>query len=190
MPRIDAKDSRKSSVQVALLRGINVGGKHKLPMKRLVTMFEDAGCTNVRSFIQSGNVLYEAGSALARRIPVTIGEAIAEEFGFEVPVITRSADELRRAIRANPFLEKGGDESALHVAFLADRPAKAKVSGLDPDRSPPDDFAVRGREVYLRCPNGVGRTKLTNAYFESKLGTRSTMRNWRTALKVRELAVP
>ncbi len=190
MPRIDAKDSRKSSVQVALLRGINVGGKHKLPMKSLVTMFEEAGCTNVRSYIQSGNVVYEAGSALARRIPVTIGAAIAEEFGFEVPVITRSAGEIRRAVRANPFLERGGDENALQVAFLADRPSKAKVSGLDPDRSPPDEFAVRGREVYLWCPNGLARTKLTNAYLGSKLGTTSTIRNWRTTLKLRELAVP
>ena len=188
MSPFDARDSTKSSVHVALLRGINVGGKNKLPMKSLVALFEDAGCANVRSYIQSGNVLFEAGSALARRIPVAIGEAIAEEFGFDIPIVTRSADELRRAIRANPFLEKGGDESALHVAFLSARPAQAKVATLDPDRSPPDEFAVRGREVYLRCPNGMARTKLTNAYLDSKLGTTSTVRNWRTTLKLLELA--
>jgi uncharacterized protein (DUF1697 family) len=91
-------------------------------------------------------------------------------------------------VRGNPFLEAGADIGTLHVAILADAPAAAKVKALDPDRSPPDAFAVRGREIYLQCPNGYGRTKLTNAYFDSKLATTSTVRNWRTVLKLVELA--
>jgi uncharacterized protein (DUF1697 family) len=81
-----------------------------------------------------------------------------------------------------------GAENHLHVLFLADQPGAAAVASLDPDRSPPDAFVVRGREIYLRCPNGVGTTKLTNAWFDSRLATISTGRNWRTVLKLFELA--
>ncbi|HZN92159.1 MAG TPA: hypothetical protein VFB81_05620, partial [Myxococcales bacterium] len=80
------------------------------------------------------------------------------------------------------------DPDTLHVVFLADPPPPAKVAALDPARSPPDEFQVRGREIYLRCPNGFGRTKLSNAYFDSKLGTISTVRNWRTVLTLAEMA--
>jgi uncharacterized protein (DUF1697 family) len=105
-----------------------------------------------------------------------------------VPVVVRSADELCAVARANPFLRKASDTAALHVAFLADAPAADKVAVLDPKRSPPDEFAVVGREIYLRCPTGMAKTKLTNAYFDSKLATISTARNWNTVLKLIELA--
>jgi uncharacterized protein (DUF1697 family) len=78
----------------------------------------------------------------------------------------------------------------LHVAFLAATPGPSKIAALDPNRSPPDEFAVHGREIYLRLPNGVARTKLTNAHFDSKLGTTSTLRNWRTVVKLVDLIDP
>jgi len=85
-------------------------------------------------------------------------------------------------------IELGGKEEKLfHVVFLATRPAARAVKALDPDRSPPDKFVHHGREIYLKCPNGIARTKLTNAYFDSKLDTTSTMRNWKTVLKLQEL---
>ena len=182
---------RRRLINVALLRGINVGGKNKLLMRDLAAMFSEAGCEDVRTYIQSGNVVFRAGSALARRVPVLIGEAIAARFGYRVPVLTRTAGELAAVILANPFLgvaAEVGQLGQLHVGFLADRPEAAAVDALDPDRSPPDEFAVVGREVYSYCPQGIARTRLTTRYFESKLSTTMTARNWKTVLKLHELA--
>jgi uncharacterized protein (DUF1697 family) len=175
------------AAHVALLRGINLAGKNRLPMKGLSALFTDAGCTDVRTYVQSGNVVFHAGPDLARRIPGLIEKAIRDRFGISVPVVTRSAAELRRVPKGNPYLARDVDTSTLHVAFLAAKPTAAQIKSLDPDRSPPDEFTVRGRDVYLRLPKGVGRTKLSNAYLDSTLGTTSTLRNWRTVLKLVEL---
>lgn len=166
---------------VALVRGINVGGKNKLPMAKLVAIFEELGCAAVRSYIQSGNVVFEASPALAKTLPAKVAARIEHDLGLRIPVQLRSAAELRSALRAHPLQSRGTPEDALHVMFLCDRPAAAKVKQLDPDRSPGDRFAVRGREIYLLCPGGIARTKLTNAWFDTALGTVSTTRNWRTA---------
>ena len=159
-------------------------------MKSLSALFTDAGCTDVRTYIQSGNVVFAGTPSLASRIPVVIEKAISAQFGLRVPVVTRSAAELRKVVKRNPYLPGASDTSMLHVAFLAAKPTPSKVAALDPNRSPPDEFAVHGREIYLRLPNGVGRTKLTNAHFDSKLGTTSTLRNWRTVVKLVELTDP
>lgn len=169
-------------VHVALLRGINVGGKNRLPMKDLIALFRAAGCTEVESYIQSGNLVFRAAAALAPRLPALVTEAIAGGFGLQIPVIVRAARELRRVAEGNPFLRAGADLGTLHVGFLADRPAAGQVASLDPGRSAPDQFVVRGREIYLHCPNGLARTKLTNQYFDAKLATTSTVRNWKTVL--------
>jgi len=173
---------------VALLRGVNVGGKNLLPMKDLTCLFEDAGCAGVRTYIQSGNVIFTATQAKADKLPGRIAKTIAERFGYRTPVVLRSAGELGETIRNNPFLQAGASENFLHVMFLESQPDAAAIAALDPDRSPPDAFLVRGREVYLQCPNGAGTTKLTNAWFDSRLSTISTGRNWRTVLKLYELA--
>jgi len=156
-------------------------------MRDLVRMFAEAGCSEVSTYIQSGNVVFRAPGSAAK-LPAVIARSIADEVGLRVPVLLRTVEELERVARLNPFLRAGADEQALHVLFLADVPARAAVSGLDPNRSPPDAFAVRGREIYLCCPGGMARTKLTNDYFDSRLGTTSTVRNWRTVLKLVELA--
>ncbi len=180
--------AKTAEPSVALLRGINVGGRNSMPMKDLVAMFADAGCRDVRSYIQSGNVVFRASPALAVRIPAVLGKAISTRFGLQVPIVVRRAGELRQIARQNPFLRAGADPKVLHVAFLADEPDAARVAALDPNRSPPDEFAVRGSEIYLHCPNGFARTKLTNDYFDSKLATTSTVRNWRTVLTLLALA--
>jgi len=179
---------RTASFHVALLRGINVGGKNKLPMKELVEIFTDADARDVLTYIQSGNIVFRASAALARRLPAVVAKAISNRFGFEVPVVVRTAEELRRVARANPFLRAGRKEGALLVSFLASEPSPTQARALDPDRSSPDEFELRGREIYLYCPNGIGRTKLTNAYFDSKLATTSTVRNWKTVLRLVELS--
>jgi uncharacterized protein (DUF1697 family) len=156
-------------------------------MKDLAAMFTDAGCGSVTTYIQSGNVVFEARAALARLLPTLIENAIADTFGYQVPVVMRTGAELRRIVGGNPFLRSGADPATLHVAFLDVAPGAARVKTLDPARSAPDAFTVRGRDIYLYCPNGFGRTKLSNAYFDSKLGTTSTVRNWKTIVTLLDL---
>ena len=179
---------RATGVNVALLRGINVGGRNQLPMKELAAMFVDVGCDDVRTYIQSGNVLFRMEPTLGEDIPSLISASILSRFGYRIPVVTRTAQELQEIVRSNPFVQAGAEADKLHVVFLAELPDNGHVETLDPNRSPADEFAVVGREVYLHCPNGLARTKLTNSYFDSRLSTTSTMRNWRTVLKLLELA--
>jgi uncharacterized protein (DUF1697 family) len=168
---------------VALLRGINVGGNNALPMKDLAQMFSDAGCKAVRTFIQSGNVIFDAPAG-APGIGDAVKAKIEKRYGYRIPVVIRTSEQLLKTIRGNPFLKAGADEKTLHVYFLADSPKANAVAGLDPGRSAPDAFHVRGQEIYLHLPNGMARTKLTNAYFDSKLSTICTARNWATVLKL------
>src|SRR5882757_1826599 len=181
--------AKASSRHVALLRGINVGGKNMLPMKELVAMFAKAGCIDVTTYIQSGNVVFCAEDKVVEGLSAGIAKQVEARFGLRVPVVLRTAAEIDAVIRANPFLKAGASEEMLHVSFLADSPGKDLVAGLDAGRSKPDVFAVVGREIYMQLVNGVSGTKLTNAYFDSKLKTVSTMRNWRTVLKLAEMLV-
>lgn len=173
---------------IALLRGINVGGRNKLPMAALREIFDDIGCEDVRTYIQSGNVVFRPGGATAGRVAAAAADAIAARFGFRVPVVTRTAAELAGVVRSNPFLAGDVDEKALHVAFLDAWPSEAAVAGLDPERSPPDRAAVHGREVYLHLPNGVARTRFTNTYLDRCFATTATVRNWRTIRTLHDLA--
>jgi len=161
---------------VALLRGVNVGGANILPMKDLANLFTQAGCRNVATFIQSGNVVFD-GNAKAGD---TVCSMIEAAFGFKTTIILRTLPEMRHIANSNPYK----DVEHSHVVFLASEPAPALIAQLYPNRSAPDQFTVLGREIYLHMPNGMGRTKLTNAWFDSKLKTVSTVRNWRTVLKL------
>jgi uncharacterized protein (DUF1697 family) len=171
--------------QVALLRGINVGGKNPLPMKDLARMFAGAGCADVRTYIQSGNVIFDAPGAA--KIAETVSANIEKRFGYRIPIVLRTAEQLLKTIAGNPFLKTGADVKTLYVYFLAAAPKAGAIAGLDGARSAPDVFHVRGQEIYLHLPNGMARTKLTNAYFDSKLSTTCTARNWATVLKLAEL---
>ena len=119
--------SSTMSVHIALLRGINVGGHNKLPMKNLAAMFGEAGCSDVRTYIQSGNVVFEAGATLARRMPDIVSASIGNRFGLKIPVVTRSADQLAAIVSANPYVRDSADEKRLHVAFLADTPSATSI---------------------------------------------------------------
>jgi uncharacterized protein (DUF1697 family) len=172
--------SKAAFAHLALLRGINVGGKNKLAMKDLVQLFTDAGCSDVQTFIQSGNVLFNAPRATLKEFANLITKSIENLTGCGIPVVLRTAKELDEAIRNNPFKSEGAPDSTLHVYFLRAVPDKHDVAALDANRSLPDTFKVCGREIYVHLPNGMARTKLTNAYFDSKLSTISTARNWNT----------
>ena len=168
---------------VALLRGINVGGKAKLPMKELASIFAACGASRVQTYIQSGNVVFE--SANAEVIVQAVTAEIARTYGYPGRIVLRTAEQLRMACLGNPF--DGSDVETLHVYFLANMPERAAIKALDPYRSPGDSFVVKGREVYLHLPGGMARTKLTNVYFDKQLQTVSTARNWNTVRKLVEL---
>ncbi len=172
----------------ALLRGVNLGARNKVSMPRLVAALEELGLEDVGSYIQSGNVVFRSRSADETRLRKAIEARIEETFGFRVPVLVRSDRELASIARRNPFLAGEPDPRFLQVAFLDRAPGKEAVAGLDPDRSPPDRFAVRGREVYLHYRKGSGRSKLGIDYLERTLGVAATARNWNTVLKLAELS--
>lgn len=171
---------------VALLRGINVGGRTRVAMDDLRRLFADLGHGDVTTYIQSGNVLFDAdGPADGAAAPVAaaIEEGIAAELGLSVTVVLRSATELDAVVDANPFAGRVPDPSKLHVTFLAAEPAGTV-------EAPPgvaDELALVGREVYLHCPGGYGRTKLDNGFFERRLGVPATTRTWTTVRKLRDL---
>jgi uncharacterized protein (DUF1697 family) len=171
---------------VALLRGINVGGKAKVPMAALRELFAALGHEDVVTYIQSGNVVFTS-SVRPVQAAADISAGIKKTFGLQVPVIVRSRAELAKVVKGNPYLKRGADASVLHVTFLADKPTAAAVKQLDPDRCPPDEFIVKGREIFLLLPNGMGRTKLTIDYFEKRLGISGTARNWNTVSKLLDL---
>lgn len=172
---------------LALLRGINVAGKNKVPMKGLRAVLEELGYEDVRTYVQSGNVVFESGSRSAKKLASAIEDAMSRSFDLDVSVMIRTRREFERVVGDSPFTVETTKPSFLHVMFM-DRAAPSRaVETLDHDRSPPDEFEVKGREVYLLFPNGAGRSKLTNDYFEKKLEVRSTARNWNTITKLLEM---
>jgi uncharacterized protein (DUF1697 family) len=156
-------------------------------MKELSAIFAAAGALEVRTFIQSGNVIFATEPQAAPQILAAVTLEIARVYGYPGRMVLRTAPELRLAFNANPFVQAGAPLSTLNIYFLADHPDPKAVKALDPDRSPGDSFVVLGREIYLQLPSGMARTKLTNAYFDSKLKTVSTARNWNTVAKLVEL---
>ena len=171
---------------VALLRGINVGATNRIAMAKLRSALETLGLQDVVTYVQSGNVVF--GSSAARgTVTADLERRIAEVFGASVAVLLRTEAELAGIAARNPWLEKEDDRKKLHVVFLDTAPRAAAVAKLDPERSPPDEFVVDGSEIFVRYPNGSGRSKLTLDYFEPRLGVRATARNWNTVLKLLEL---
>ena len=169
---------------VALLRGINVGGNRKIPMGVLSQVFRDHDCSDVQTYIQSGNVVFKSIVADRVRLIKTLTAGIETQFGFPVPMVLRSAPQIKKVLSDNPFANETIPDDRLHVMFLADPPDPVRVALLDPQRRPPDQIVCRGQEIYLWTPNGLADTKYTNAYIDSALHTISTARNWRTVNKL------
>ena len=167
---------------IGLLRGVNVGGKNKLPMAELRALFESLDHTKVSTFIQSGNIVFTTAKPITAN---SLERAIAKQFGINPTVMLRTPQELRKVVKSNPFGTV--DPAKLHVGFMAQKPPAAALAKLDAERFLPDEFAVRGRELYLHLPNGMGRTKLP-PYLDRQLKIPTTVRNWNTVNKLLELA--
>lgn len=177
---------------ISILRGINVSGQKKIKMSDLIALYKSLGFRNIETYIQSGNVAFDIdadidfgdGSDLVNRIE----KGIKKQYDFDVPVIIRSKAELQKTIKASPFVKRSDlDFSKLHVTFLESGPNEDALKAFDPPSSARDEIVIKGREVYLYCPDGYGRTKLTNTYLEKKLAVRATTRNWKTVSKLLEM---
>jgi uncharacterized protein (DUF1697 family) len=165
---------------VALLRGVNLGARNKVPMAELRALLASAGYGDVRTYIASGNVLLD-GPAARKRLGSDLERLVLDAFDVTTTVILRKPQELAAAVEAHPF----DDPSETHVAFLAERPVKtaaARLQEFDPDA------VLAGAELYLRLPRGVHGSRLSNARIESLLGVAATLRNWRTVVALAELA--
>jgi uncharacterized protein (DUF1697 family) len=172
---------------VALLRGINLGARNKIAMADLRELVAALGAEDVSTYVQSGNVVFRHGDSAAK-LAGAIEKRISRDLGLSVTVLLRTQAQLAKVVAGNPFARGGTEPKALHVTFLATAPDRARARELDPKRSEPDEFRIVGQEVYLHCPNGYGRSKLSNAYFEKQLGAAATTRNWKTVTTLAELA--
>jgi uncharacterized protein (DUF1697 family) len=171
----------------ALLRAINLGSRNKISMPDLRRLFEDGlGAQDVATHVQSGNVVFRVPERSAAKVEAAIEKRIADGLGLDITVLVRTAPELGKVVAASPFGEQA-DPTKVHVTFLVDVPAPERVKDIDPSKFAPDEFAVIGREVHLHCPDGYGRSKLSNAFFEKKLAQRGTTRNWRTVTTLAEM---
>jgi uncharacterized protein (DUF1697 family) len=172
---------------IALLRGVNVVGRRPLPMKDLATLLERDGFRNVRTYIQSGNVLFATATGGARAHATRIGALLERRYGFEASVMVLGVPELARAIAANPFPAADGDPKAVHVFFLASTPRAPDLASLERLRAGREAFALDGRVFYLHTPDGFPASKLA-ARAERLLGVAATARNWRTTTTLLAMA--
>ena len=150
-------------------------------METLRASFEALGFRRVRTYVQSGNVVFETERTSPDDLARIIAEKISKDFGFSIPVVLRTSDDFERIMRDNPFLNRRRfDHSKLHVTFLSSTPAKDAEEKLGALNGLPDEFRIDGQEIYLYCPNGYGRSKLSNNALEKALTVGATTRNWKT----------
>ena len=174
------------TVYVALLRGINVGGSHSLPMQSLRNILGRAGCEDVQTYVQSGNAVFRSRQD-ATELSSSIRTAINEQFGFAPSVFLLSIEDYRSIVAANPFPEVVDTPKYLHVGFLAGEAGSPDLDKLELSKSPTERYELSASAFYLHAPDGIGRSKLA-AKIDKCLGVETTGRNWRTVTKVLELA--
>lgn len=177
------------SRNVAILRGINVSGQKKILMADLRALLEEGGFEKVKTYIQSGNIAFDAeAEADNRSLAKKIADLIQNHYQFEVPVLVRNSKELARTIANNPYAKENGiDTKRLYVTFLDAQPEPEKIAALEKLDFSPDRFAIIEQAVFLHCPVAYGRSKLSNNFFERKLKVPATTRNWKTVHKLLEM---
>lgn len=166
---------------ISILRGINVGGKHLIKMDALRAMYEKIGLKEVSSYVQSGNVIFVTKKTETHLLATKISDQIELDFGLDVPVFVLSVETLRRIVESNPLAKNTKlNPSFLHVTFLSSTLENIDLEVIEQYRKIDEEFSLSDEAVYLYCPSGYGKTKLTNNFLEKKLQVRATTRNWKT----------
>jgi len=168
---------------ISLLRGINVSGQKKVNMIQLQNLYQSLGFQNIKTYIQSGNVIFQSSPPPSSQL---LQQKIKQQFGFEVPVILRSIEDWENIIKHNPFTKE--DLTKVHIVFLSETAQKYSKDELEKAKNPSEEFFIHNKEIYLYCPNGYGKTKLSNTFLEHKLNLTATTRNWNTIKNLFELA--
>ena len=171
---------------IALFRGINVGGKNVLPMKELVRELENLNLKNVRTYIQSGNAIFQSPKKSIATLADKIGKNIEKNHGFKPQVLILSAKQLEHAIASNPFPEAESEPRTLHLNFLASLPVAPDIESLNNVKTPSERFHLIGNILFTHAPDGIGRSKLA-ASIEKYLGVSATSRNWRTIQNISKM---
>lgn len=174
---------------ISILRGINVSGKRMIKMAELKNLYEALGLINVITYIQSGNVVFETYQTEEAEIAKKIELSITKSYGFDVPVLVKTVACWEKVINSNPYINDCNKEiSRFHVTFLSGNVAPELAEMIRDIKSGNDAYLIVEKAVYLYCPDGYGRTKFTNTFFEKKLKTKATTRNWETVKKLLEIA--
>lgn len=177
--------NRSAHSWIALLRGVNVAGKNKIKMAELREVLSAAGFNNVSTYIQSGNILFTA-TGTARKLEETVHQQIAKHFGYDVPVLVRPTKFFADIVKHCPYAAE--DTQFVHATILKATPKKSLLTSIQKLDFGSDSFRVRKDVVYVCCPNGYGKTRLNNQFFESKLEQPATTRNWKSINKLIELS--
>ena len=172
---------------VAIIRGINVGGHNRVNMKQLREALEKLKFQEVQTYIQSGNIVFRSEETSVPSLESAVGKVLKSKFDVTVPVIVRDEKEWKKTVRGNPFLDRTEELTKLLVTFLSARPAPADVKAIAQESFPHDEFAVLGKDVYVFCKEGYGKTDIPNLFFEKKLRVNGTTRNWRTVLEIEKM---
>ena len=174
---------------ISLLRGINVSGQKRIIMTDLKTIYTSLDLRDVTTYIQSGNVIFRTAITDAMKISNLLERALLNHFGYPVTVLVRKKTEFKKIIEGNPYLgKKDVDVSNLHVTFLTQEPSDIIIEEVGRGSYGSDQFVACGREIYVYCPGGYGKTKLNNGFFEKKLCVGATTRNWNTVNTLFNLA--
>lgn len=171
--------------KIAILRGINVGGKRKILMTDLKSLCEKLNWKNVKTYIQSGNVIFNSDKTNAE-LENELEKSILKKMGFEVPVIVRTSKELQISIATNPFINDS-EIAQLHLTFLKRKPTEEDEQKILNNNYNSDKFKIKGKDIFISCFGKYHQSKLTNNFFEKNLNTKATTRNWKTVLKLSEL---
>ncbi len=173
--------------KIAILRGINVGGKRIILMSDLKSLCAELGLEEVRTYIQSGNIIFKS-TVKNSDLETKIEKSIKAKFGFDVPVIIRTSQELETAADKNPFYKPNSDINKLHLTLLKEKPATENIKQTEMYDYKPDKFVIDDKDIFIFCDGQYHQSKLTNNFFEKKLNVGATTRNWKTVLKLIELS--
>ncbi len=169
--------------KIALLRGINVGGKRKIIMADLKTLCQKLDWHNVQTYIQSGNIIFES-NANNTTLEKVLENTIKEQYGFDVPVIVINAEKLQAEMLKNPFYADKANSKRLYITFLKDKPTAKKLEKIAKYNYEPDKFELINKSIFIYCEGKYHLSKLNTTFFEKKLGVIATTRNWKTVLKL------